>query len=108
NTPNIGFPSFSTNSSLVATPVITTPTKDETFSDQQPQFSGKALPNQEVTIVVHSTDAISTTVTADANGTWSYRPSSPLAPGAHTISITTKNTAGILQTIEQSFTVYAS
>lgn len=105
---SLGFPSFNANSTLEATPVIITPKKNESFSDQQPQFSGKGLPNQPVAIEIHSDNVISATVTTNTNGTWTYRPITPLSPGQHIISITTKNAAGILQTIEQSFTVYAS
>lgn len=103
----IGFPVFSSTPALQATPEIITPQKDEGFNDAQPRFSGKALPNQAVTIEIHSSDAITATVTADALGNWSYRPTQQLAPGTHTITIMTPDANGALKTIQQSFTVYA-
>lgn len=103
-----GFPPFPTGNILGASPIITTPTKNESFTDTQPQFTGKGLPNQTVTIEIHSNNVITATVTTDAFGNWIYRPTTPLSPGQHTLTITTKNAAGILQTIEQSFTVYAA
>jgi len=104
---SLGFPPFP-QSNLSASPIIVVPQKDQTFNDSQPRFSGTTLPNQQVTIEIHSDDKITATVTSDANGNWTYRPAVSLSPGQHTISITSKDSAGILQTIQQSFTVFAS
>lgn len=104
-----GFPSFSLDTSLKATAQILQPAQDnQSFSDAQPLFKGKAQPNESVTITIHSDQAITKTVTADANGNWSYRPATPLSPGQHTITISTMSTAGIIETIQKSFTVYAA
>lgn len=105
---SIGFPAFSNGKTLEATPLIITPKKDETFTDTQPRFSGKALPNQAVTVEIHSSDAITDTVKTDTLGNWTYRPSQQLSPGAHTLTIVTKDANGILKTIQQSFTVFAA
>lgn len=105
---SLGFPAFPTDNTLTATPIITVPTKDEGFTDSQPQFSGKALPNQAVTIEVHSDAIVTATVTSDSAGTWRYRPATPLPVGQHILRITTRNAAGILQTIEQSFSIFAN
>lgn len=102
------FPLFSSDTSLTATPEIITPKKDQSFSDQQPQFSGTALPNSPVTITIHSDAVVNTQVTTNNNGTWQYRPTIPLSPGQHTITITAPDATGILHTIQQSFTVYAA
>lgn len=101
------FPSFPSDTSIQATPQILTPKAQESFSDTQPVFNGTALPNGAVTITIHST-AQTTQVTADASGKWNYRPTQPLDPGQHTITITTADKFGILHTIEQTFTVYAA
>ena len=45
---------------------------------------------------------------SDNNGSWSFRPSVPLSPGEHTITIETQDNFGILKTISQKFTVFAS
>lgn len=89
-------------------PKILSPAKnDEAFTDQQPQFRGTASPNTDVQITIHSSDAITATVKTDSRGAWAFRPETPLSPGEHTITITTKDQFGILKTITQKFTVYA-
>ncbi|MCL4418929.1 Ig-like domain-containing protein [Patescibacteria group bacterium] len=82
--------------------------KNQGFSDQQPKFSGIALPNSSVSITIHSPENIQTQVTTDKFGNWTYRPPTPLSPGAHTISVVAKDISGILRTITQSFVIYAS
>ena len=103
---NLGsFPSFTSTSSAIQ---ILTPKKDQTLIDQQPLFKGTGRPDQNVKIIIHSDQAIQTTVKTDQNGNWSYRPPSNLLPGTHTITIQTTDASGILKTITQSFEVYAS
>lgn len=97
-----------TQNTLHATPQIITPKKDESFTDQQPQFKGTAAPKSTVSISIHSDQAITTQVTTDANGNWTYRPTTPLSPGQHTITITSPDQYGILHTLTQTFTVYAA
>jgi len=104
----VSFPAFESTSSAKATPQILTPKENQSFTDQQPLFKGTGLPEQNVKIVIHSNTLIQTNITTDAKGNWSYRPTDALTPGNHIITITTKNSAGILQTISQSFVVYAS
>jgi len=99
------FPSFGSTSSAVQ---ILTPKSNQTLTDQQPLFKGTSAPNQNVTITIHSDQAIQTTVKADQNGNWNYRPSSSLSPGTHTITVQAPDSSGILKTITQSFVVYAS
>ncbi len=109
---SVGFPSFSSqlvsSSSANQNPQILAPKKDESFTDNKPLFKGSALPNEKVQIIIHSDEQIQTEVTSDANGNWTYRPSAPLSPGNHTISIVSRDKSGILKTIQQSFVVYAS
>ncbi len=102
-----GLPKFSTDKPINANPQILTPEKDQTFSDEQPQFTGTAPPNRTVEIVIHSTQEIRATVRTDKFGSWIYRPTKALAPGTHTIQITTKDEAGFTRTILQSFIVNA-
>lgn len=101
------FPSFSSKEVSNGTPEIITPKKQETFTDTKPTFTGTGVANQTVTIEIHSPTVIKDTVKTDAKGMWKYRPSQALAPGEHTITITTKDAKGLLKTITQSFTVYA-
>lgn len=103
-----GFPEFALDTTLKATPQILNPaTPNQGFTDTQPLFKGTALPNEQVTITIHSAEVITKTITTDANGNWSFRPDKPLSPGQHTITISTTNKAGIIETIQKSFMVYA-
>ena len=103
------FPSPKPNGNASSkTPEILAPQENQSFSDQQPLLKGTAEPNETVKIIIHSDAQIQTQVTADANGNWSFRPTTPLSPGQHTISITTKDINGILRTITQTFTIYAA
>ncbi len=101
-----GFPHISEAPPLA--PRIDTPQSEEKFTDQQPKFSGKALPNTDVEILIQSTQEVKTTVQSDAGGNWTYRPDTALDPGTHTITIKSVDATGILQTLTQSFTVFAA
>ncbi len=105
------FPSFSATENSDATPntiQIITPDNKETFEDQQPSFSGVAIPNQEIEITIHSNQKIITTLKTDSKGFWTFRPEEKLEPGEHTIIVKTRNKQGVLQTLTRSFTVYAA
>ncbi|MFH1186874.1 MAG: Ig-like domain-containing protein [Candidatus Levyibacteriota bacterium] len=104
-----GFPSFSSSSksTQIIEPKIISPKQDEGLSDQQPIFKGVALPNETIKITIES-EIIEDETTADIYGNWKYRPSSPLEPGNHTITIVTKNSLGVLKTLTRTFVVYAS
>ncbi len=106
-TSGIGFPVFTTPAP-VSSPVIDTPRASQAFTDQQPTFQGRALPNTEVDIIIQSQQEISVKLHSNNSGNWQFRPPLKLAPGKHTITIKSINAAGILQTISRSFIVYAS
>jgi hypothetical protein len=101
------FPQFSTLKAVNPNPQILSPKKDQAFADQQPEFTGTAPPNRTVEIIINSTATIKTTVLTDKSGKWTYRPSKKMEAGTHTIQITTRDEAGILRTITQSFIVQA-
>ena len=104
-----GFSSLISQESTVENiPKINIPENNQTFIDSQPKFSGTAIPNSTVEITIHSDDNIKAQVVADAYGNWSFRPTTSLSPGEHTITIITREASGILRTITQSFTVFAS
>ncbi len=86
---------------------ILTPKSSESFIDTRPLFRGTAVPNQTVKITIES-DPIRAEIAADSNGVWSFRPSTPLSPGEHTITIKTQDRFGIIKTITQRFVVFAS
>lgn len=71
-----------------------------------PQVIGTAPPNSTVTIVIHSTQEITATVVADANGNWTYTLQEALASGPHTITVAAQNpTTGETSTASLSFVV---
>lgn len=106
-TPEAGFqiPEATNTSSSV---LILSPAEGGTLIDQQPLFRGTAPPNESVTIIIHSDAGITTTVTTDANGNWSFRPARPLSTGSHSITISARTIAGILKTVSRSFSIFAS
>lgn len=63
---------------------ILTPIKNKSVADDQPTITGKAPPGSTVTITLRS-DPMTVTVTADANGNWSYTPTAPLSDGVHSV-----------------------
>lgn len=97
-----GFPvfnsSFSANSSLQ----LTTPQDATRLQDQQPVFKGTALPNSTVQVTVHSAELIQTSIQSDGNGHWSFRPTTPLSPGQHTVTVINSDSG---QSITRSFTI---
>jgi len=103
------FPSFSADiqSKKKIELKITSPQENESFSDQQPVFTGVALPDETVKIEIHSPLLIQEEVTADIYGNWRYRPSEPLGTGEHTVNIITKNSSGTMQTLSRNFVIFA-
>lgn len=94
-----------TNSSSLKSPKITAPKDKETLTLSQPVFTGTGIPNDKVKILIQSTQELTGEVVVDSNGNWTFKPSSSLSPGDHTITITAKDSLGILHTITQTFTV---
>lgn len=101
------FPQVETTTENGTTPEILTPENDQSLSDQQPLFKGKAPPNETVEIIINSEQQITTTVTTDGKGNWQYRPDVALEPGEHTVTIKTFDAAGIAREITKTFTVFA-
>ncbi len=95
-------------SKSVNAPQILNPKEGDKFIDAQPRFSGTALKGSDIKIVIQSPKTIEATVKADKNGSWSYRPQTPLTSGEHTITITAPDGNGIMRSITQSFQVFAS
>lgn len=102
------FPSFESVGSTSPSVSITTPADDQAFVDSRPTFRGTALPNQTVTILIESNHEIRAEVKTDANGNWTFRPSSALAVGGHKITVTSNNSSGNAQTISQTFAINPS
>lgn len=86
---------------------IQTPGPNSSLVDTKPLFQGSAVAGKTVKITVESTNPQLSQVTADQNGNWSFRPTQPLAPGEHTITIETVDTFGVVRRLQQQFTVFA-
>lgn len=85
--------------------LIVNVTDQQTFNNPLPTISGKAGPNQQVTIVVHSDENITATVVAGTDGNWTWTPGSQLSAGQHTLTVSVNNTDGTKQTINRTFSI---
>jgi hypothetical protein len=61
-----------------------------------------------MTITVESVNPITDEVTIPKTETWTWSPPAGLDPGNHTVTITWRDTQGILRTLTKSFVVSAS
>lgn len=86
---------------------ISSPEEKETFTDQRPVFTGTAIPGETIDVTIHSETPVNATVTVASDGSWEFRPTTPLAPGEHTITIRTRDVTGTLREFTRSFTVFA-
>lgn len=80
----------------------------ETVTSTRPEFFGKGPPGETVTIEVNSDDPITGKVTIPKDGSWSFAVPTGLAPGAHSVTITWKDTTGITRSLTRNFVVQAS
>ncbi len=103
-------PSASPTNQQVET-VDTTTSDQQTVETSKPTFTGKAPPNTNVVIEIHSENELTTQVTTDANGNFVLPLSggqTNLEPGQHTITIKyTDPTTGQQQTVTRTFFVQA-
>lgn len=83
---------------------ISSPTANEDVTSTVPVIQGTAPPGSTVTIVIHSTPQ-TVVVTTDADGNWTYTPTTPLDPGPHDVTVSVEDAAGTTQTASNSFVV---
>ena len=87
---------------------ITDPADATTTGDSTPAIEGSTdEAGAVVTLVIDAgtPDETTVTVTADANGNWSYSPADPLADGTHTVDATVTDPAGNSDTDSVTFDV---
>lgn len=88
---------------------ISNPAKDgEQLNTLRPEFQGKGPAFKVLTIKIESTKVISSSVTVNNNGQWTYTPANDLNPGSHTISLAYVNDKGDTETVKRPFTVLAA
>jgi uncharacterized protein (TIGR03382 family) len=74
---------FTIDTTVVGTPVVTSPANNSVTSDTTPTITGTADANNTVTVSLNGAPV--GTVTADASGTWSFTPATALADGPYAV-----------------------
>ncbi len=82
---------------------IATPANNSTVSDATPTIEGTTVPGATVTVIVDGQPV--GTVVANAQGVWTYNVATPLADGAHTVTVETTNAGGVKVSATTSFDV---
>jgi hypothetical protein len=95
--------SLSTSTATPSAVTITSPTNNAAVTGI-PVFTGKGPPNSSVTLTIYS-DPITTVVTTDASGNWTYTPTTPLDPGPHSIVASGTSVSGVTETATTAFVV---
>lgn len=105
-TPTLSPTQEATDSATTSAVTISSPVTNQSVSVATPTIKGKAPPGSTVTIAVYSTQQITATVTADANGNWSYTIPEALEAGPHTVVVAAQNpTSGQTETATLAFVV---
>jgi hypothetical protein len=87
--------------------LITSPQEDDSLASDMPTIAGRATPGATVTLTIYS-EPITVTLTADANGNWSYTPTTPLVEGPHNVVASAQDpTSGETVTATTNFVVAA-
>ena len=88
-----------------AAPVVVNPADGSTVNTAQPFFTGMVAPNTVVRL--YDGAQVMGEATSDPDGRWSFRPTSPLAEGEHTITVAPLNPDGTESTVKSmlNFTV---
>lgn len=79
----------------------------ETINTTDPEFFGVGPKNMNVQISIHS-ELQEVSLTTDSKGKWSWNPPKDLEPGEHAVTLSWRDTSGILRTITKNFVVSAS
>jgi uncharacterized protein (TIGR03382 family) len=82
---------FTVDASGPGAPVIIDPKQNEK-TGSTPTITGTAEANSTVKVFIDN--VLVGTVTTDAQGNWSFTPTTPLADGAHTVTANSTDTAG--------------
>ncbi|MBU8897756.1 OmpA family protein [Corallococcus sp. M34] len=84
--------SWTIDTTVPASPVITGPTDGQVIATQRPGFTGTAEPGTTVTVVV---DGVTLgTALVDATGHWTFPSPVDVGPGAHVVTATSTDSAG--------------
>ena len=84
------------------TPVVDQPADGSSTNDTTPQIGGTADPGDTVTVTVDST--VLGTTTAGPDGSWTFTPTTPLAPGEHTVTASAEDVLGNASEVSEPVT----
>ncbi len=87
------------------------PREDAVIPGKNPLIKGLAVPNNQVTITLIKKGKgtlLTTKATADSTGNWRLNLPMALEAGSYTITMSTKNSSGLLQNIQRNFTTTKS
>ena len=79
----------------------------EAITSTEPEFFGEGPPGTTITITIES-DPITDQTVISSLGDWSWSPPEGLTEGSHKITISWRDTSGILRTLTRTFIVQAS
>lgn len=80
----------------------------EVVTSTTPEFFGSGPVNTKITIKVESDPIVEENVTVPSSGEWKWTPPKNLSEGTHKITISWKDTAGIIRSLTRTFVVQAS
>lgn len=80
----------------------------ETISSLRPEFRGTGPKDTVLSVAITGQKTMSEVVTIEADGTWSFSPTSDLKVGAQTITIAYWGSGGTEQQIEREFVIASS
>lgn len=97
----------------ISTPSASTVTLDsiasgEVVTSVKPEFFGKGPKGTKIQITVESENPVTDKITIASSGQWNWEIPKDLPEGPHTITITWKDSGGILRTLTRNFVVQAS
>jgi hypothetical protein len=80
----------------------------EVIYTTKPEFFGRGIPEEEITIVVESENPQTEDILVGEDGRWRWSPPSSLTPGKHKVTLTYRDEDGILRSIVRNFVVQAA
>ena len=83
---------------------IVSPTANDSVTSTSPTIQGKAPPGSTVTLTIYS-EPQTVTVTVDADGNWSYTPTTALETGPHNVVASVITASGATETASTSFVI---
>ena len=106
-------PSATPANSPSATPTqvtrITSPVNGSSITNRRPQIIGTSFPNGLIVLSINTNPVTSANFNANASGNWSFTPTTDLALGTFTITVTGQDpiNTGVVESTTSTFTITA-